>query len=168
MGISQLLPSALLMKLPALNKLAECGLVLEFLKGRHEGREGFDDGGSLVLAGAWLSSSWGPRHAYAQPAPAPSLVTYTHREFFMPLYSQFCQHFIKPGWRQRGLRRPLPYPQAQPSSESSASPCGGDSRGGVGVGGIGSWARPAGPPTPPTKRGARPGEEQEAGSAQQS
>lgn len=42
-------------------------------------------------------------------APAPSLVTYTHREFLIPLYSQFCQHFIKPDQKQRGLRKP-PFP----------------------------------------------------------
>ena len=42
-------------------------------------------------------------------APAPGLVTYKHREFLMPLYSQFCQHFIKPDQKQRGLRKP-PFP----------------------------------------------------------
>lgn len=39
-GISHLLPSAFLMKLPDFNKLAECGLVvLESLKGGRGGRE---------------------------------------------------------------------------------------------------------------------------------
>lgn len=47
------------------------------------------------------------------PAPSACLVTHTHREFFMPLYSQSHQHFTKSDWRERGLRR---LPSHPPSS----------------------------------------------------
>lgn len=70
-----------------------------------------------MLAGARISSSRDQVMSVPCHAPAPSLVTYTHREFLIPLYSQFCQHFIKPDQKQRGLRKP-PFP-----APSSAKVC---------------------------------------------
>lgn len=104
-----------------------------------------------------------PQQVYASSLSHPPTHKQTDRrtdtEFLCDFYSQSCLHFIKPVFREQGLRRPLPFPvsSAKVGKVFRPLPMEG-TRGGAGTGGTGSWARPAGPPTPPAKRGAGPGE----------
>lgn len=132
------------------------------------------DGGALFLCVPSFPFTGTKSHrcpAHSKCMPARSLThPPTHKqtdrrtdtEFLCDFYSQSCLHFIKPVVREQGLRRPLPFPvsSAKVGKVFRPLPVEG-TRGGARTGGTGSWARPAGPPTPPAKRGVGPGERAE-------
>ena len=107
-----------------------------------------EDGGSLVLAGARISSSKRPSHACALPRPSSQLShIYTQRILNTSLFPILSALYKTRSEAERPEEAPFPTPKLSQGLEELLLPVAQALGSGVGARETGSWARPAGSPT---------------------